>query len=56
MKPQTGTVEKKANKHSAMLSSEENEQVFAMLGRRCQVSVWLYPELILYLIVFFLVV
>lgn len=38
MKPQTGTAEKKTNKPSALLSPDENEQVFAMLGRRCQVS------------------
>lgn len=39
MKPQTGSAEKKTNKPSGLLSPEENEQVFALLGRRCQVSV-----------------
>lgn len=42
MKSQTGTAEKKTNKPSALLSPEENEQVFALLGRRCQVSVCVF--------------
>lgn len=42
MKQQSNNEKQRVNKPSSLLSREENELVFALLGRKCQVSFFFF--------------